>query len=374
MSMSAKEASGAGSLGPASHRQRENEHHSGRVHRLSDHLRRYLLVYSVVAIGVGWLFGLGAPAPASIAKNVLPPLLTVIVFFMIYPMMVHLRLEALPGVAKKPKATLLSLVFNFVVTPLVASAIAYVFIPNPLVAVGFFLVMLIPGSSMSLGYTGLAEGNIELATIALGVNFLLILVVLPLEITVLGHAYSVATPLGAILQAILTVLVLPMIVGDLTRRGITRWKGPAKVKELKPLLSSVSMTMMFAIVGLIFYMQAKALLKQWTILIPLLGATVLYIAVMLLLETWLDRKAGLSYEDHMAIVFLSTGKNNGTAVAIAVLAMSPLVAIPAATLPIFQVILLVSYVNLAGRVRRYFCAKATARALAAGRPVPKECA
>jgi hypothetical protein len=49
----------------------------------------------------------------------------------------------------------------------------------------------------------------------------------------------------------------------------------------------------------------------------------------------------------MAVVFASTGKNNGTAIAIAAMAFSPMVAIPAATMPIFQVLLLVGYLKLA---------------------------
>ena len=56
----------------------------------------------------------------------------------------------------------------------------------------------------------------------------------------------------------------------------------------------------------------------------------------------------------MAVVFASTGKNNGTAIAIATMAFSPLVAIPAATMPIFQILFLVVYLKLAEPVRRYF--------------------
>ncbi len=41
----------------------------------------------------------------------------------------------------------------------------------------------------------------------------------------------------------------------------------------------------------------------------------------------------VSYEENMAVVFTSTGKNNGTAIAIASKASSPMVAIPAATMP-----------------------------------------
>ena len=63
---------------------------------------------------------------------------------------------------------------------------------------------------------------------------------------------------------------------------------------------------------------------------------------------------GLNYADHMAVVFASTGKNNATAIAIATMAFTPLVAIPAATMPIFQILLLVLYLKMAPMVKQYF--------------------
>lgn len=78
------------------------------------------------------------------------------------------------------------------------------------------------------------------------------------------------------------------------------------------------------------------------------------LAVFFIIVTWVDHRLGLSYRDHMAVVFASTGKNNGTAIAIATTTFSPLVAIPAATMPISQALLLVFYLKMAGWVRGYF--------------------
>ncbi|GAB4216226.1 MAG: hypothetical protein Fur007_15840 [Rhodoferax sp.] len=65
---------------------------------------------------------------------------------------------------------------------------------------------------------------------------------------------------------------------------------------------------------------------------------------------------GLSFEDHMAVAFVCSGQNNATAIAIAIstAAFGPLVAVPAATLPMFQAVLLVGYVHLADRLRHYY--------------------
>jgi len=107
-------------------------------------------------------------------------------------------------------------------------------------------------------------------------------------------------------------------------------------------------------VFLIFFLKATLLLSKWTMLLWLIVPNVLFVAITLAVITWVDRRLGLSYEDHMGVVFASTGKNNGTAIALATAAFSPLVAVPAATLPIFQIIFMVVYLRLAERVREWF--------------------
>jgi len=111
---------------------------------------------------------------------------------------------------------------------------------------------------------------------------------------------------------------------------------------------------MYGIVFVIFFSRATMILEKWQMVLMLLVPITLLYALTLAVVTWLNRRLGLSYRDHMAIVFASTGKNNGTAIAIATLAFSPLAAIPAATMPIFQILFLVSYLKLANRVRDYF--------------------
>lgn len=322
--------------------------------KLANNLKKNLLWYSLIAIAVGWALGLAFPGFAKAHKEGLSNLTTILVFLMIYPMMINLNLERIPKVLKEPKPVLLSLVYNFALTPVVAFLLVKGFIHDPNLALGFLLVMLVPGSSMSIGYAGLAGGDLEVATVALGVNFLLIPIMLPLWIKLLGSAYNVPVPLSLLLRTVFIVLILPMFLGDLTRRLLTRKLGKERFLELKPLFGSITMSTMLLLVGLIFFMKAQLLLSKWTLLVELAIVNTVYMLIMLGVITWLDRVLGLSYKEHMGIAFLSVGKNNGTAIAIATLAFQPLVAIPAATLPIFQIIFLILYLKLAERVRCLF--------------------
>jgi len=223
---------------------------------------------------------------------------------------------------------------------------------------------------MSIGYTGLAEGNLELATVAVATSFVTAVAAIPFWLGILGGSFNVPVPMGILMNAVLTVLILPMVLGYLTRLALMRWLGETGFKRLAPLFPSITLVSMYLIIFLIFFMKAAVLVQKWQLMVWLILPNLLFVVVTLAVITWLNRRFGLSYDDHMGIIFASTGKNNGTAIALATAAFSPLVAVPAATLPIFQIIFLVGYLKLEERVRHYFGAPKPAPAEMS--PVPAQ--
>ena len=331
---------------------------------LQEHLNKWLLLYVVLAMGLG--LAIGHPNAAWISKNssTVSNLTTLAVFFIIYPMMINLKLEALFKAGKNLKGLLLAVGYNFVWAPLIGWVLAKVFLTDPLLALGFLLVMVVPCSSMSIGYTGLAEGNLELATVVVALSFVLAVVAVPLWMTIFAANYSVPIPISDMLMSILTVLIAPMILGFLTRWVLTHWLGEERFRRLQPLFPSLSLLAMYGIVFMIFFAKATMIVDKWQTVLLLLVPNGLFVAITLVAVTWINRRLGLSYRDNMAVVFASTGKNNGTAIAIATMAFSPLVAIPAATMPIFQILFLVVYLKMADWLRGYFSERRAAPAVA----------
>ncbi|NIA25428.1 MAG: arsenic resistance protein [Gammaproteobacteria bacterium] len=332
----------------------------GGVHKLQEHLKRYLLWYATAAIVVGWGLGYLDQPFTKAHQPGLKTLITVVVFLMIYPMMVNIRLEALAKAFKNLKGLGLTLGYNFVWAPILGYILSKIFLNDPEVGFGFLLVMVVPCSSMSIGYTGLSKGNLELATVAVATSFVAAIAAIPFWLSVLGGSFDVPIPMGLLMNAILTVLILPMILGYLTRIGLIRWLGEKKFRRVAPIFPSITLISMYAIIFLIFFMKAGVLVQKWQLMLWLIVPNLVFVIATLAFITWANRKAHLSYEDHMGLVYASTGKNNGTAIALATAAFSPLVAIPAATLPIFQIIFLVAYLKMEDRIRRYFGAPPTA--------------
>ncbi len=344
-----------------------------RLKRLQEHLRKYLLWYVAAAIATGWV--LGAKSPMFIKHNqaTLKTLITAVVFLMIYPMMINIRLEALVKAFRNIKGIGLAMAYNFVWAPLFGFALSKIFLHNPEVGFGFLLVMVVPCSSMSIGYTGLGGGNLELATVVVGSSFVAAIAAIPFWLSILGGSFNVPVPMSLLMNAILEVLIAPMILGYLTRLALVRWLGQDGFKRIAPLFPSITLASMYVIIFLIFFMKATLLVRKWELMVWLIVPNLLFVVVTLALITWIDHAARLSYEDHMGIIFASTGKNNGTAIALATMAFSPLVAVPAATLPIFQIIFLVGYLKLENWARQYFgaVAKTTAEAMISPTPVER---
>jgi len=219
---------------------------------------------------------------------------TAAVFLVIYPMMVNLRVEALVQAGRNVRGLLLALVYNFVWAPLIGFVLARLFLHDPLLALGFLLVMVVPCSSMSIAYTGLAKGDVELSTVIVGSSFVVSVVAVPAWMVIFAAGYHVPIPLGAMLGSILTVLIAPMLAGWVTRKALLRSLGAGGPARLAPVFSSASMLAMFAIIFLIFFAKAQMIVDRWPTVLLLLVPNALFMAFTLAGATWLNRRMGLT--------------------------------------------------------------------------------
>ena len=322
--------------------------------KVTMNIKKYLIIYSIIVIAIGWGLGMHYTHYAAVHKPIFSNLIVLFVFFMIYPMMINMDWGKTKEIAKDPKAIIMSLVYNYAITPVIAFILAKLFIHNTELSLGFMLVMLIPVSSSSVGYTGIVKGSVEIAMIAQAINFALIPLLAPLYLSFIARGSNIVIPMGSILKSILIVVILPMVAGYLTRVIAVKIGGKELLKKIKPIISFTTLISMLLVIITIFFLKGHMLSSKVNLLIILGVLTLIYIVATLLLETFLDKKMKMNYKEHMGIVFLSTGKNNGTAVAIATMAFGPLVAIPAAILPIFQIILLIGYIHMENIIRKYF--------------------
>ncbi len=315
--------------------------------KFKNHLDKYLPVYVTLAMIAG--FYVGTHTNLKPYHETLKTLNMLVVISMIYPMMINLRLGELKNSAKLGKQLAIALTMGLVISPLImygAIWLTELFHPvNHMLALGLLLAVVVPCSSMSIAYTGFTKGNIELATIVVALSFTLAIVTVPAWLKVFASSYHVSISVWLLVKTILIVVITPMILGVLTRAYLMGKLGPEGFLRIKPAFPAISLLGMYTIVFLIFMEKAKLIAAKPEIVGIALIPLALYYIIALLFMTFVDKAAGIPYKDHMAITFTSVGKNEGTAMAIALAAGTGLMAIAPAVTPIVQIPFLVGYVK-----------------------------
>ena len=286
------------------------------------------LIYVVIgSLVVGLAFGRIAGAEAT---SVLQAAVTLVLFLMIYPMMINIDLKEVVNVHSHAGPVLLSLVVNFVVAPLVAVGLARLFFSGRVeYAIGLYFIALVPTSGMTAAWTGLANGDLESALVAMAVNLLLAVAILPAYLAALIPAPVGFDP-GALYRQLAMIVVGPMVAGNLTRRLLLRRYGSSTFKRLKPAFGGLSSLGVMLIVFIAMAMRSESILADPIASAIVVVPLVLFYTVILAVGAGLGRLL-LDTTSGVALVYATSMRNLSIAVAVVVAAPT----IPdAAVLPI----------------------------------------
>ena len=273
------------------------------------------LIYVVIASLVGGLaFGqVAGPGTKGLLKTAVVPVL----FLMIYPMMINIDLREILHVRTHAKVVALTLLLNFGFAPLLAVGLGRLFFAGSVgYTIGLYFIALIPSSGMTAAWTGLAGGDLESALVAMSVNLLAAIAILPAYLSVLIPG-SVGFEPTALYRQLATVIVGPMVAGTITRSVILRRYDTDGLKRLKPVFGGVSSLGVMLIVFIAMTMRSTAILSDpitsATTVVPLLG----FYAVILAVGAGLGRLL-LSDELGISLVYVTSMRNLSIAVAIVV--------------------------------------------------------
>lgn len=155
--------------------------------------------------------------------------------------------------ARSPWATIVGLVGQLVLVPLVGIGIALTFDLSPLLALGVVLVAASPGGATSNLITYLARGNVALSIILTAVASVAVILTLPVWFD-LGAAiipgagdYDVTVPIGQTFGLLLGVILIPVVIGMVLRA--TKPELSARIERFVGLVGLVVLVAM--IVGIV---------------------------------------------------------------------------------------------------------------------------
>ena len=327
-------------------------HHESTLHRVSEHVRKYLILYTVLSVGIAIPVGYFSNAFTATNKQFLSNLVIFFAILTVYPSMIQLKTEGLAKSFRQWKPILVSLVYVFILSPVIAFAIAPTF-GNSNVGIGFVTANIVPASSASLGYVLIAGGSIELATALAVLSLVIAIPAIPFFLSLYGSQVSTSVPIFPVLTSVVYILVLPFFAGQLTRYPILRKKGSSFVNmSIKPYLSLATMLSMFALIFVLVAKEASVMITKPQIVGYIIGFQSAIIVGILIVSILVSRAMRLSYEDHQAVAFISVTKNQSVAAAIATMALNSVSALAPAIIPMIQPVIAIIYIHLEKSVRK----------------------
>lgn len=257
-------------------------------------------------------------------------------FMMIYPAMANIKFEDLGNAVRSPRQLLIVVFFNYAVAPFFMLLLAKVFLRGePNLYTGLVLYGLAPCIAMVIVFTYLAAGNGPLAIILVAVNSIAQMILIPVYAKLLLG--EVDFDVWVVGESVLLYLGIPLIAGILTRfLGVKRF-GEEWFHKLKFHLDTLSITGLLFTLVVMFALKGDLILQRPALIVQLAIPMTLFFWVMFVIVYLTGWKLGLNYKDAVAVGFNATGRDFEIAIAIAITAFNPAVALATVIGPLIEV-------------------------------------
>jgi len=270
-------------------------------------------------------------------------------FAMMYPAMTNVRLTQVGTAFRSPRQLATVLLFNFAVAPFFMLLLANVFVTDPELRTGLILYGLAPCIAMVIIFTYLASGNTPMALVFVALNSVAQMLLIPVYARLLIG--DVNFDVWLVAESVVLYLGLPLVAGVLTRRAVVRRGGEAAMDRLKPALGAVSILGLLFTLIVMFALKGDLILQRPQVVVEMAIPMAIFFLTMFGVVYLVSSRLGFSYEDAVAVAFNSTGRDFEIAIAIAITAFSPTVALATVVGPLIEVPVMLVLVWGAMRLR-----------------------
>jgi len=231
-----------------------------------------------------------------------------ILFLMIYPMMITMKITDLADGFKNPKPLIISILLNFVLSPILAYFLGNSFFKDePMLLVGIMMIALIPTSGMTASWTGIANGNMKSSLVMISANLLISIVMIPIYMKLLLRQVITIDTL-VIVKSLVQVVIIPLVLGDITRRFIINKKGKEYYKSIKPLFGNISSVGVIIIVFVAMALKSKTIVNESQLVIYSLIPLIIYYGILFFTTHFIGKKL-LCKENNISLVYGTTMRN-----------------------------------------------------------------
>ncbi len=241
-------------------------------------------------------------------------------FLMMYPAMLNLQVSELKKLKSNPKPIVMTLFSNWVIAPLVAAGLAYLFLRgNEQLIVAVILLGSSPCTAMVLVWGKLAEGNQEQNVINTSLNTITIMVLYVPIVSLLTGIQNVPIDRGLLAISAFVFIGIPLILGITSKRVLIRVKGEPWFENVyRPTVGKIAIAALLMTLIVLFSLNGQVLLDHFDQLllvsVPLLLGFIIVVGINLLIT----RAFELKYREAIITVIIGSSSHFEIAIATAV--------------------------------------------------------
>jgi ACR3 family arsenite transporter len=256
-------------------------------------------------------------------------------FAMMYPAMTNVRLTEVGRAFRSPKQLAVVLAFNYLVAPFLMLGLADLFVSDPELHTGLVLYGLAPCIAMVIIFTFLAKGNTPMALVFVALNSVAQMLLIPIYARLLIG--NVNFDVWVVAESVVLYLGLPLVLGVATRMLVVRRRGEAGMDALKPALNGLSILGLLFTLIVMFALKGDLILSRPGIVLEMAVPMTLFFVTMFFVVLFVGWRLRFAYPDAVAVAFNATGRDFEIAIAIAITAFSPTVALATVVGPLVEV-------------------------------------
>ena len=217
--------------------------------------------------------------------------MAILIWLMIYPMMMKVDFKSIKNVGKNPKGLFVTWVVNWLIKPFTMYGISALFFfvifkafITPELAseylAGAVLLGAAPCTAMVFVWSTLTKGDPAYTVVQVATNDLIILVAFVPIVKLLLGVSNVEVPIDTLFLSVVLFVVIPLVLGILTRLIVTKRKGVEYFENnFIPKFNGITTVGLLITLILIFAFQGNVILEN-----PL---HIILIAVPLILQTFI---------------------------------------------------------------------------------------